>query len=145
MKLLGLSKDQEPAVTEDEVRVLIAQGAETGVFEQREREMVEGVLSLGDKRVTSLMTPRTEIVFVDLRDGPLEARRRVLGNAQYAYLPAIDGDVDMVVGLLPVKECLAAIAAGDFGNPPLLPSRLRVRAGVGFRAQGLRRPQGGQR
>lgn len=117
VKLLGVNENEEPAVTEDEVRVLIAQGAETGVFEQREREMVEGVLSLGDKRVTSLMTPRTEIVFVDLRDGPLEARRRLLGNAQYAYLPAIDGDVDMVVGLLPVKECLAAIAAGGFGDP----------------------------
>jgi putative hemolysin len=114
---LGVNKGQDPAVTEDEVRVLIAQGTEMGVFEEREREMVEGVLSLGDRRVTSLMTPRTEIAFVDLRDGPVEAARLLVGNAQYAYLPAIDGDVDKVVGLLPVKDCLAAIAMGGFDDP----------------------------
>jgi putative hemolysin len=114
---LGVNKGQEPAVTEDEVRVLIAQGAETGVFEEREREMFEGVLSLGDRRVTSLMTPRTDIVFVDLRNDPTEAARLVVGNAQYGYLPAIDGDIDKVVGLLPVKDCLAAIATDGFKDP----------------------------
>jgi Hemolysins and related proteins containing CBS domains len=117
VSLLGVNKGQEPVVTEEEVRVLIAQGTETGVFEEREREMVEGVLSLGDRRVTSLMTPRTEIVFVDLRDGPIEAARIIVGNAQYAYLPAIDGDIDKVVGVLPVKDCLAAIAMGGFAEP----------------------------
>jgi len=115
--LLGAKRGQEPAVTEEEVRVLIAQGAETGVFEKSEREMVEGVLSLGDRRVTSLMTPRTEVVLVDLRDGPAEARRLVVENARYGYLPAVDGDLDKVVGMLPVKECLAAIAAESFQEP----------------------------
>jgi putative hemolysin len=115
--LLGVKPGQEPSVTEDEVRVLIAQGAETGVFEQREREMVEGVLSLGDRRVTSLMTPRPEVVQVDLRDAPSEARRRIVEYSRYGYLPAVDGDLDKVIGLLPVKECLAAIASGAFRDP----------------------------
>jgi len=114
---LGVRKGQEPAVTEAEVRVLIAKGEETGVFETREREMVEGVLSLGDRRVTSLMTPRTEIVFVDLRDGPEEAARLIIDNARYGFLPAVDGDIDRILGLLPVKECLAAIASGGFDDP----------------------------
>jgi putative hemolysin len=114
---LGVRKGQEPAVTESEIRVLIAKGEETGVFETREREMVEGVLSLGDRRVTSLMTPRTEIVFVDLRDGPGEAARLIIENAYYGYLPAVDGDIDRILGLLPVKECLAAIASGSFDDP----------------------------
>lgn len=114
---LGASKGREPAVTEAEVRVLIAKGEETGVFETREREMVEGVLSLGDRRVTSLMTPRTEIVFVDLRAGPDEASRLVVENARYGYLPAIDGGIDRLIGILPVKDCLAAIAAGRFSDP----------------------------
>jgi putative hemolysin len=115
--LVGVKKGQEPAVTEAEVRVLIAKGEETGVFEPREREMVEGVLSLGDRRVTSLMTPRTEVVFVDLRDGPGEAARLVVENARYGYLPATEGDSDRILGLLPVKDCLAAIAAGNFDDP----------------------------
>jgi putative hemolysin len=117
VSLIGVKKGQEPAVTEAEIRVLIAKGEETGVFEPREREMVEGVLSLGDRRVTTLMTPRTEVVFVDLRDGPAEAARLIIENARYGYLPAMDGDVDRILGLLPVKECLAAIASGSFGDP----------------------------
>jgi putative hemolysin len=117
VSLLGEEKGPEPAVTEAEVRVLIAKGEETGVFEPREREMVEGVLSLGDRRVTSLMTPRTEIAFVDLRDGTGEAARLIVENARYGYLPAVDGDIDRIIGLLPVKECLAAIASGSFDDP----------------------------
>ena len=112
--LLGAKHAQEPVVTEEEIRVLIAQGAETGVFEKSEKDMVEGVLSLGDRRVTSLMTPRTGVAFIDLKDGPETARRLVVENARYAYLPAVDGDLDKVVGMLAVKECLAAIATNSF-------------------------------
>jgi putative hemolysin len=111
---LGVERSREPAVTEAEVRVLIAKGEETGVFEPSEREMVDGVLSLGDRRVTSLMTPRTDIVFVDLGAGPEAAAKVVVENARYGYLPAVDGDIDRVLGLLPVKDCLAASARGEF-------------------------------
>jgi len=114
---LGVKKGQEPAVTEAEVRVLIAKGEETGVFEHREREMVEGVLSLGDRRVTSLMTPRTDIVSVDLGDELDAIKAAIVENARYGYLPAIDGDIDRCVGFLPVKVCLAAIAEGRFSDP----------------------------
>ncbi len=115
--LVGAKRGQEPVVTEEEVRVLIAQGVETGVFEKSEREMVEGVLSLDDRRVTSLMTPRTEVIAVDLRDGPAKARDQIIEYARYGYLPAVDGDLDKVIGMLPVKECLAAIAADRFELP----------------------------
>jgi putative hemolysin len=112
--LLGAKRSQEPAVTEEEIRVLIAQGAETGVFEKSEREMVEGVLSLGDRRVTSLMTPRTEVAYIDLEDGPAQARGNIVEYARFGYLPAVEGDLDKVVGMLSVKECLAAIATDSF-------------------------------
>ena len=115
--LLGAKGAREPAVTEDEVRVLIAQGTESGVFEAREREMVEGVLSLGDRRVTSLMTPRTDVVYVDLTEGAEAARGVLLENARYGYLPAVDENMDRVIGMLPVKESLAAIALGQFDDP----------------------------
>jgi Hemolysins and related proteins containing CBS domains len=117
VSLFNVRSEKEPSVTEDEVRILIAQGAETGVFEPREKEMVEGVLSMDDRRITSLMTPRTELAFVDIGSSPEEIRRAVLANARYGYLPAVEGDLDDVVGLLPVKESLAAIAAGDFEGP----------------------------
>lgn len=117
VSLMGAKRAKEPAVTEEEIRVLIAQGAETGVFEKSEREMVEGVLSLGDRRVTSLMTPRTEVRSIDLLESPERARRMIIENAIYAYLPAVEGDLDKIVGMLPVRECLAAIASDRFKSP----------------------------
>lgn len=117
VRLLGGKASDEPAVTEEEVKVLIAQGNEEGVFEDREREMVEGVLSLGDRRVTSVMTPRTEVVFIDLEAGSEEARRVIVENARYAYLPAVEGELDKIVGMIPVKETLAAILGGGWDDP----------------------------
>jgi len=112
--LFGIHAEPEPSVTEDEVKVLIAQGTEAGVFEDREREMVEGVLALDDRRVTSLMTPRTEIQWIDLKDGIESARAKVLENSRYAYLPVVEGRPDEVIGMLPVKDALAALVSGDF-------------------------------
>ncbi len=118
--LLGLKGKEEPPVTEDEVKVLIAQGTKAGVFDAREREMVEGVLSLDDRRVTSLMVPRPEVTYIDLNDGVEAARKTVLNNTNYAYIPAVDGDLDRVVGMLPEKKALAAIIAGSFEDPNAL-------------------------
>jgi putative hemolysin len=126
VSLFGGKKRSEPDVTEEEIRVLIALGAESGVFEQGEREMVEGVLSLDDRRVTALMTPRTEVVTVDLGDGPEKARGVILEHSSLGFIPAVEDDLDNVVGMLPVKDCLAAIATGSFRNasdflvPPVL-------------------------
>ena len=117
VRLTGTSGADNPAVTEEEVRVLIAQGTEAGVFDDREREMVEGVLALGDRRVTTLMTPRIEVVFVDLDDGPEAARKTILENSCYGYLPAVEGELDKIVGMIPVKETLAAIIVGGFEDP----------------------------
>ena len=114
--LLGLRREASPPVTEEEVKVLIAQGAEAGVFDDREREMVEGVLALGDMRVTSLMTPRLEVVFVQLEESAATARTTLLENVRYGYLPAVENDLDHVIGMLPVKEALAAIVEDRFSE-----------------------------
>jgi len=114
VSLFGIHAEPEPSVTEEEVKVLIAQGAKAGVFEDREREMVEGVLSLDDRRVTSLMTPRTEIEWIDIEDGLEAAGAKVLEHSRYAYLPVVEGNPDEVVGMLPVKDALAALVSGNF-------------------------------
>ncbi len=111
---LGLEQEDSLPVTEEEVKVLIAQGTEAGVFDDREREMVEGVLSLGDTRVTSLMTPRPELVYITLEAPPEEVSLLILENMRYGYLPVVDGDLDHVVGMLPVKDALAAMATNSF-------------------------------
>ncbi len=120
IRIFAIHSDPEPSVTEEEVKVLIALGAEAGVFEDREREMVEGVLSLDDRRVTSLMTPRTEIAWIDLQDGIKAARATILKHSRYAYLPVIEGNPDEVLGMLPVKAALAALVVGKFTDIRLL-------------------------
>ncbi len=116
VRLTGTRGIDEPAVTEEEVKVLIAQGTETGVFNNSEREMVEGVLGLGDRRVTSLMTPRTDVVCIDKGDALAEIRKTLIENAHYAFLPVIDGDLDRLVGMVSTSEALAAIADGRFAG-----------------------------
>ncbi|MDX9827099.1 MAG: hemolysin family protein [Spirochaetia bacterium] len=112
IKILGYAKNSEPAVTEDEVMVLIAQGAESGVFENSEKEMVEGVLDLDDRRVTAFMTPRTDVVTLDLEDEDSVLKEEILANANYACLPAVEGDLDRVVGMLDMRTALAILASG---------------------------------
>lgn len=71
VRLLGIKPASEPTVTEEEVKILIEQGRETGVFEDVEQEMVERVFRLSDRSVNSLMTHRSEMVWLDVED-PLE-------------------------------------------------------------------------
>ena len=111
IRLFGISRSKNPEVTEDEVKILIAQGAEIGVFEHSERDMVEGVLDLDDRRVTSFMTPRPEVAVIDLFDDKLVVRDEVLANSKFAYIPVVEGDLDRVVGMLPVRAALAALAS----------------------------------
>ncbi len=113
IRLLGYGKHSEPTVTEDEVMVLIAQGAESGVFENSEKEMVEGVLDLDDRRVTAFMTPRTDVVALDLNDSEQVLRREILANSGFACLPAVEGDLDRVVGMLDMRKALASMASGN--------------------------------
>jgi putative hemolysin len=128
---LGLSGTEDPEVTEDEVKVLIAQGAKTGVFERSEQEMMEGVLDLDDRRVTAYMTPRTEVQTIDSGESEAAARRQLLANADFAYIPVVEGDLDKVAGMLPVRPALAALVrdkrcelAGHLVQPVLIPETI---------------------
>ncbi len=114
IKLTGTRAVNEPSVTEEEVKVLIAQGTETGVFDDREREMMEGVLSLEDRRVTSLMTPRTEVVCIEISESLEVVRSLLVENARFAFMPVIDGDLDRILGMISTNEALASIARNDF-------------------------------
>ena len=116
-----LKAAEDPPVTEEEIRVLIHQGAEAGVFEQSEREIVESVLRLDDRRVTALMTPRMEIDWLDLTASPSEALRG-LGAGAHSRYPVARGNLDDVQGVVHAKDLLGRCLAGE---PPDLRSLLR--------------------
>jgi len=106
LKAMGAKPSAEPPVTEEEIQLLIDQGTEAGVFEEAEQDMVEGVFSLGDSRVYSLMTPRTDIVWFDITDTPDEIRRKV-AESDYSRFPVCQGSLDTILGIIKARDLLA--------------------------------------
>jgi putative hemolysin len=106
VRLFGLRPAAEPPVTEDEIRVLIEQGTEAGVFEEAEQEMVEGVFRLGEQRVGALMTPRPDVDWIDLDEPPDVIHDQIL-NSHRTRLPVAQGELDAVLGILHTKDLLA--------------------------------------
>lgn len=116
LRIFGIRHGDEPPVTEEEVKVLIAQGTETGIFDDRERAMFEGVLYLGDRKVTTFMTPRTEIVYVDASDEPSAQAAHLLEHSSYSNLPLAEGNLDHIRGMIRTRPVVAAMAKGRFSG-----------------------------
>ncbi len=112
LRLLGIKPSTEPQVTEEEIRVLIEQGTEEGTFEEAEQDMVERVFRLGDRPVNYLMTPRPDIVWLDLEDSPEENRQKIVDSA-YSRYPVCQGGLDNVLGIIPVTDLLARSFRGE--------------------------------
>lgn len=113
VRLLGIKPSAEPSVTPEEIKVLIEQGTTHGVFEEAEQEMIEGVLHIGDRRVVSLMTPRTRVVSFDIDDTP-EAVLVKLKTSQRSRFPLVKDGMDNVLGIVYAKDLLAQ----RLGNGP---------------------------
>ncbi len=109
--LLRLKPSQEPPVTEEELKILIQQGTEAGTFEEAERDMMNRVIRLGNRQVSTLMTPRGEVVWLDIGDPPEEARRKIAGHF-HARFPVGRGSLDDIVGIVQSKELLAPSLSG---------------------------------
>lgn len=106
-RLLGLSETNEEQVTEEEIKSIVAEAAETGVIERDEKRMIAGVLRLSDRRARSVMTPRTDIEMLDF-DDDFETIRTELARARHSRLPVSSGEFDNIIGVLVVREYLAA-------------------------------------
>ncbi|MFQ4147018.1 hemolysin family protein [Chlorogloeopsis sp. ULAP02] len=112
VRTLGIRPSNEPQVTEEEIRVLIEQGTEEGTFEEAEQDMVERVFRFGDRPVSSFMTPRPEIVWLDLEDSVEENRQKVI-ESPYSRYPVCQGGLDNVLGVIPVTDLLARSLTGE--------------------------------
>jgi len=103
LRLLGARKSEEPPITQQEIKVLIEQGTQVGVFNETEQDMVEGVFRLNDRMVDALMTPRTEIEWLDLEDDAEEIFEQVLASI-HSRFPVARGTLDNVIGILNAKD-----------------------------------------
>ena len=106
VRLLGIRPSTAPQVTEEEIKVLIEQGTEAGTFEEAEQDMVERVFRLGDRRVSALMTPRPEIVWLDLDDSAETNRQAIIDSSHSRYL-VCQGELDNTLGIVRVNDLLA--------------------------------------
>ena len=112
VKLLGIKPSLEPEVTEEEIKVMIEQGTETGMFEESEQDMVQGVLSLGDLKIGALMTPRPDITWIDINDRIAITRQKII-DSDYSRLPVCEGELDRVLGVIHVADLLSQTLKGE--------------------------------
>jgi len=107
LRLLRIKPVKELPVTEEELQVLLDQGTQAGVFEEAEQDMVEGVFSLSDRRVNSLMTPRNEIVWLDINDSPEDIHRKI-ADSPFSRFPVCVDSLDHVLGVVKATRLLLA-------------------------------------
>ncbi len=108
LRIFGVKISEEPPVTEEEIQLLIDQGTEAGIFEEAEHDMVEGVFSLGDQRVYSLMTPRTDITWLDI-DNSIDTIREKIGENDFSRFPVRQGTLDMILGIIKARDLLVPV------------------------------------
>jgi putative hemolysin len=122
---LGIGGRREEKVSEDEVKLLVAEGARTGVFEPAERTMIEGVLRLADRSVRAAMTPRAEVAWIDVAaDG--DAITSAFEGSRYSQFLVCEGSIDHAIGLLEARDVVGPALRGQtidlrhFAKPPLV-------------------------
>lgn len=111
-RLLGLSLRSEQSVTEEEIKTLIAEAETAGVLEKDEQRMLVGVLRLADRPVKGVMTPRTEVAWLNINASDEEVRRILIETA-HSLIPVAEGAVDTMIGVVQARALLASVLRGD--------------------------------
>jgi putative hemolysin len=131
--LLGHHGQTRGRVTEEEIRTLIAEAESAGVLEPGEKEMIAGVMRLGDRPVRAVMTPRWDVDMLDLA-GSADAIRSAIAKSPHSRLPVHDGNPDNLLGVVQAKQLLDACMAGEelnirafVRNAPVIPDSVDAR------------------
>ena len=114
LRFLNVEVSTEPEITEEEIKALIRQGADSGVFEESEHDMVQRVLRLGDRAIRTMMTPRTDICWLDLEDS-LEENLAEVRESNHSRFPVARGSLDNCIGIVRVRSLLTA----HMGSEPI--------------------------
>jgi putative hemolysin len=125
LRAIGMHQRGDHRLTAEELQMIFAEATRSGVIEEDERAMLSGIMRLGERVVRELMTPRTEVDWLDL--GASEAdMREAIARSPHSLLPVAEGSVDNVVGVVKVREVLALLLAGK----PVKLARLMKKAEV---------------
>ncbi|MCX6780013.1 MAG: hemolysin family protein [Candidatus Magasanikbacteria bacterium] len=105
LKVLRIKPAIEHTVSEEEIKLLIAEGAESGVFERSEQKMVESIFHLGNRPIKDFMTARKEVKWIDVFDSPEIVRDKIAGSDRSVF-PVCDGNIDNNLGAIETKDLL---------------------------------------
>jgi putative hemolysin len=134
LHIFRIKHTDTPSVTEEELLVQLDEGTQAGVFEESEQEMVQGVFSLSDQRVNALMTPRNEIIWLDVTDTEVEIRKKISETPFSRFPVAVEG-LDHVIGVAKAKDVLLAeVKAGRDLERLALPAIFIPETALGSRA-----------
>jgi len=125
LRLAGSREGQDEAVTEEEVKTIIAEAESAGVLETEERAMIAGVMRLADRTARALMTPRRDVELLRL-DDEIDEIRALLRSTRRSRLPVQDGEADAVVGVVLVKDIAAALSADPATDLRLLVNKAPI-------------------
>ncbi len=106
-RLFNIKQTGDNLVTEEEIKAIITEGSEHGAIEEEEKEIIERVFHLGDRNITSLMTHRTDIAWVDCRDTVKTVKEKIR-NQPYSSYPVCEDTVDNIKGLVFMKDLFIA-------------------------------------
>jgi putative hemolysin len=111
LTILRVRHEQELSHTEDEIKILIEESTQAGVFEKSEQDLVNRALSLGDRNVNDLMTPRPDIVSIDIEDKPEEMWEKITTSG-HSQFPVYSQDPDNILGIVSIKDvCAQSVGA----------------------------------
>ena len=124
LRVFRIRPSEEPLVTEEEIKVIMEQGAEAGILEEAEHETVRRLFRLSDRAVMALMKPRHDIVWLDA-DAPTEPTMKQVVASSHSQFPVARSSLDNIVGMVKEKDLLACCVSGkplnlsDVARPPL--------------------------
>ena len=111
LKLVPMRGAQPAPVTEEEITLMLREATAAGHFEAGETAIVQMALRMGDRRIGAMMTPRTQVEWLDLADDEAENRRKI-HDSHYSRFPVVEGPTHQVVGIVQVKDLLTQMLAG---------------------------------
>ncbi len=110
-RVLGLNRESENRVTAEELHMIVAEATHSGVIEEHERSIISGVVRLADRPVREVMTPRTDVDWIDVNLDEA-AIRAALAATPHTRLPVADGSVDAVIGVVQARDVVTALIEG---------------------------------
>ncbi len=125
MRLLGIRPSGESHVTAEELHMIFAEATRSGVIEQEQHAILAGVVRLAERPVREMMTPRTEVDWIDIAADEA-AIRKAIDDSPHSLLPVADGSPDRVLGVVKVREVLAALVSGNGVNLAALTRKAEV-------------------